>query len=48
MNGKRIVYYGILFVICLLAVAKICPIELLFAKDFGRGDAKRPRAISRT
>ena len=30
MNVKRIVYYGILFVACLLAVAKICPIELLF------------------
>ena len=30
MNLKRIVYYGILFAICLLAVAKICPIELLF------------------
>ena len=30
MNLKRIIYYGILFLICLLAVAKICPIELLF------------------
>ena len=30
MNVKRIVYYGILFAICLLAVAKICPIGLLF------------------
>ena len=30
MNGKRIVYYGILFVLCLMAVAKICPIGLLF------------------
>ena len=30
MNYKRIIYYGILFVICLLAVAKICPISILF------------------
>ena len=30
MNSKRIIYYGILFVICLLAVAKICPISILF------------------
>ena len=30
MNVKRIVYYGVLFAICLLAVAKICPIGLLF------------------
>ena len=30
MNVKRIVYYGILFVLCLLAVAKICPIGFLF------------------
>lgn len=30
MKLKRIIYYGVLFVICLLAVAKICPIELLF------------------
>ena len=30
MNIKRIVYYAVLFVICLLAVAKICPIGLLF------------------
>lgn len=30
MNYKRIIYYGILFVICLLSVAKICPIGLLF------------------
>lgn len=30
MNLKRIVYYGILFMICLLAVAKICPIVILF------------------
>ena len=30
MNRKRIIYYGILFVLCLLAVAKICPIGLLF------------------
>lgn len=30
MNIKRIVYYGVLFALCLLAVAKICPIELLF------------------
>ena len=30
MNLRRILYYGFLFVICLLAVAKICPIELLF------------------
>lgn len=31
MNIKRILYYGILFAVCLLAVAKICPIGLLFA-----------------
>ena len=30
MNVRRILYYGFLFVVCLLAVAKICPIELLF------------------
>ena len=30
MNIKRIIYYGILFALCLLAVAKICPIGLLF------------------
>lgn len=30
MNLRRIVYYGILFFLCLLAVAKICPIGLLF------------------
>ena len=30
MNLKRIIYYGILFALCLLAVAKICPIGLLF------------------
>lgn len=30
MDGKRILYYGILFALCLLAVAKICPVELLF------------------
>lgn len=30
MNMKRILYYGILFMICLLAVAKICPIGILF------------------
>jgi hypothetical protein len=30
MNSRRIIYYGILFVICLLAVAKICPISILF------------------
>ena len=30
LNRSRIIYYGILFVICLLAVAKICPIEVLF------------------
>ena len=30
MNLKRIVYYGVLFVLCLLAVAKICPIGILF------------------
>ena len=30
MNRKRIVYYGILFLICLLTVAKICSVELLF------------------
>lgn len=30
MNLKRIIYYGILFALCLLAVAKICPISLLF------------------
>ena len=34
MNLKRIVYYGILFAICLLAVAKICPIGLLFGIIF--------------
>lgn len=34
MNLKRIVYYGLMFVICLLAVAKICPIELLFVIIF--------------
>ena len=31
LNRKRIIYYMVLFVICLLAVAKICPIEILFA-----------------
>lgn len=31
LNRKRIVYYLILFVVCLLAVAKICPIGVLFA-----------------
>lgn len=31
MDGKRIVYYGILFVFCLLSVAKICPVGLLLA-----------------
>lgn len=30
LNKKRIAYYLVLFVICLLAVAKICPIEVLF------------------
>jgi hypothetical protein len=30
MNGKRILLYGALFAICLLAVAKICPIMILF------------------
>ena len=30
LNRSRIIYYGVLFVICLLAVAKICPIEVLF------------------
>lgn len=30
MNVKRIVYYTVLFMVCLLAVAKICPIGLLF------------------
>ena len=30
MNVRRILYYGFLFVVCLLAVAKICSIELLF------------------
>ena len=30
MNSKRILYYGVLFLLCLLAVAKICPIEILF------------------
>lgn len=30
MNLKRILYYGLLFGICLLAVAKICPIGFLF------------------
>ena len=34
INRKRIGYYGILFGICLLAVAKICPIELLFGIIF--------------
>ena len=29
LNRSRIIYYLVLFVICLLAVAKICPIELL-------------------
>lgn len=29
LNRFRLIYYGILFVICLLAVAKICPIEFL-------------------
>lgn len=31
LNRRRIVYYLILFGICLLAVAKICPIGILFA-----------------
>ena len=31
MNVKRIVYYGILFLLCLFAIAKICPIGILFA-----------------
>ena len=30
MNYRRVIYYVILFVICLLSVAKICPIEILF------------------
>ena len=30
MNSKRILYYSVLFLLCLLAVAKICPIEILF------------------
>lgn len=30
MNKKRIIYYTVLFLICLLTVAKICPIGLLF------------------
>ena len=30
MNKKRICLYGILFIFCLLAVAKICPIMVLF------------------
>ena len=30
MNAKRILLYAILFIICLLAVAKICPIMVLF------------------
>ena len=30
MSLRRIIYYGILFALCLLAVAKICPIGLLF------------------
>ena len=30
MNVRRILYYGFLFVVCLLAVAKICSIELVF------------------
>ena len=30
MNLKKIIYYGMLFLLCLLAVAKICPIGLLF------------------
>ena len=34
MNIKRIIYYGVLFGICLLAVAKICPVELLFGIVF--------------
>lgn len=34
MNYKRILYYGVLFVLCLLAVAKICPIGLLFGIIF--------------
>ena len=34
MNSKRILYYGVLFVLCLLAVAKICPIGILFAIIF--------------
>ena len=34
MNLRRILYYGFLFAICLLAVAKICPIEILFGIIF--------------
>ena len=30
MNVKRIIYYTVLFMVCLLAVAKICPTGLLF------------------